>query len=91
MQNKTGFGDVAPWQRGYGEHLLPEWQITPALQAGSPCFLHHPHCLQRINRKAMTDSTAVSSTQGQEPGESIKNLDLLSSLCCLLCNSAKGR
>lgn len=91
MGNKTGFEDVAPWQHVYEEDLLTEWQITSALQAVSTRFLHHAHCLERINRKAMTDSTAVSSTEGQEPGESTKYFNLLFSLCCLLHNSSSSR
>lgn len=91
MGNKTGFEDVAPWQHIYEEDLLTEWQITSVLQAVSPRFLRHAHCLERINRKAMTDSTAVSSTEGQEPGKSIKFFNLLSSLFCLLRNSSRER
>lgn len=87
----TGCGDVAPWQRVYEEDLLTEWQITSVLQAVGLCFLRHAHCLERINRKATTDSTAVSSTEGQKTGESIKCFDVLSSLCCLLHSSSRGR
>ena len=72
------------------EELLTEWQITFVLHVVSPCFLRHAQCLERVNRKATTDSSTVSSREGENEKSFLKCFDLLSSFCCMLHTSSRG-
>lgn len=82
---------------GMWPHVTHSWRGLTNRMANNFCspgcqpMFPMPGSLQRINRKVMTDNSAVSSTEGQEPGESIKYFDMLSCLCCLLHNSSRGR